>query len=197
MKSRQQRRKRTCDADGEPIADNVTLRVPRNDRALVPMTAERVRRLRKHLLETLLAWHRVQDLGGMASPLPPAFDGFTAQVAQTACALCQGWCCKGGGEHAYLDERVIARVSQAMPELGRWSILRMYLARVPPSGYHGSCVFHGERGCTLDRSLRSDVCNNYFCGGLGSFVTRGEPAEPVVVIAGEGEQMRKSPVLRP
>ncbi len=48
------------------------------------------------------------------------------------------------------------------------SLLQLYNERVPAAGYAGSCIFHGKRGCTLDRSLRSDVCNSYFCGGLYS-----------------------------
>jgi hypothetical protein len=56
-------------------------------------------------------------------------------------------------------------------------------------------VFHGEAGCTLDRSLRSDVCNSYFCTGLGKFV-KGEaaPAAAVVIATQDGET-RMSPVL--
>lgn len=161
------------------------------------MAAERVQRLRKHLVKTLLAFRRVKDLRRIASSIPADLDEFTARVAQTACTLCKGWCCRGGGEHAYLDEKTMARVREAMPDMGSWSALRAYMRCVPEFGYDGSCVFHGEQGCTLDRALRSDVCNSYFCGGLGTFVTRGEPAQPVVVFAGEGDQMRRSAVLVP
>ena len=48
-------------------------------------------------------------------------------------------------------------------------------------------MFHGVAGCTLDRSLRSDVCNSYFCSGLGNFVKDAGAASGVMVIAGEGE----------
>ena len=50
-------------------------------------------------------------------------------------------------------------------------------------------------GCTLDRSLRSDVCNSYFCNGLGNHVENGSATARVVVIAGEGDKMRTSSVL--
>ena len=185
MKHRKRRPALRIDDDSHGTDDDSQpLMVPRSDRALVPTAPERLRRLRKHLLESLLALRRMHDPGRNAAPLPPDLAGFAARVAQTACTLCKGWCCKGGGEHAYVDERTMARVRQAMPGVGNWSLLRLYLQRVPQVGYAGSCVFHGEQGCTLDRSLRSDVCNSYFCGGLGAFVTRGDLAQPVVVMAG-------------
>jgi len=124
----------------------------------------------------------------------PEPEGFAGLVARTACTLCKGWCCKGGEEHAYLDERTMARVRRARPELDARAVLRLYSERVPPVGYQDSCVFHGPAGCTLGRELRSDVCNSYFCSALGHFVTRADSADRVVVIAG-GEEIRPSPVL--
>src|SRR5437763_9767936 len=41
---------------------------------------------------------------------------------------------------------------------------------------------HGKQGCTLDRSLRSDMCNSYFCGGLQSYMTDGEALTPQMII---------------
>jgi len=163
----------------------------------VPIPPERVRRLRKHLVETLRALRTVKDPESTASPLRPEPEGFAARVARTACSLCKGWCCKDGGEHAYLDERTMARVCHAKLGLGAQAALRLYIERVPKVGYEGSCVFHGNQGCTLDRLLRSDVCNSYFCGGLGTYVAGAETAKPVVVIAGEGGKMRTSQVLMP
>jgi hypothetical protein len=177
--------------------DSLPVMVPRNDKALAPTTPERARRLRKHLVEALRAMRVMKERERSASSPQPELEGFVARVAIAACTLCKGWCCKGGGEHAYLDERTMARVRGAMPELDARAVLRMYLERVPQVGYEGSCLFHGEQGCTLPRSLRSDVCNSYFCGGLGTYVTSGDAATPVVIIAGEGQKMRTSPVLEP
>lgn len=64
-------------------------------------------------------------------------------------------------------------------------------------GYEGSCIFHGSQGCTLDRAMRSDVCNAYFCGGLEAYLSAGAAAGPTVVIAGEGRTIRTSRVLLP
>ena len=76
------------------------------------------------------------------------------------------------------------------------AILRLYLEHVPPVTYRDSCIFHGKQGCTLDRSLRADVCNTYYCGGLGTYMKTGAPV-PIKVFAGEGAKMRTSRVLTP
>jgi hypothetical protein len=75
--------------------------------------------------------------------------------------------------------------------------MQRYIERVPASGYEGSCIFHGNHGCTLDRSMRSDVCNAHFCGGLHAYLAGSAAPEPTIVIAGEGNKMRASPVLVP
>lgn len=174
---------------------NQAVVVPLNRKPMGPTSAERIRRLRKHLVASLRAMRTMKDPQGSASPLRPEPEGFAGRVAIAACTACRGWCCKGGGEHAYLDERTMARVRRAREELDARAVLRLYVERVPEVGYEGSCVFHGIEGCTLDRSLRSDVCNSYFCSGLGNFVKDPGATTAVVVIAGEGEEVRMSPVL--
>ena len=166
--------------------------VPLARKALASMPAERVRRLRKHLIASL---RTLRTMKGPVSPMRSEPEGFAGEVARTACALCKGYCCKGGGEHAYLDERTMGRVRAAWPELEARAVLRLYLDRVPAESYAGSCIFHGAQGCTLDRSLRADLCNVYYCTALGDFVRNDSSPHRVVVIAGEGDEVRISPVL--
>jgi hypothetical protein len=177
--------RRTPDDEALPVM------VPRNDRALVQMSANRVQRLRQHLASLLT---RITD-DEPRSPPRPEPEGFAARVAHTACALCRGWCCRNGADDAFLDEPTLARAGQTM--LDAEAVIQHYLARVPAIGYEGSCIFHGERGCTLDRSMRSDVCNAYFCGGLHAYLRADDAVSPVVVIAGERDKMRGSSVLTP
>jgi hypothetical protein len=177
--------------------DRRAVLVPLNRKALVPTSPERVRRLRRHLIESLRAMRTMKRPTASASPLRPDLTGFAGRVAHTACAVCKGWCCKGGGDHGYLDERVMARVRQARIELDARAVIRLYVECVPAAGYDGSCVFHGAQGCTLDRSLRSDVCNSYYCSGLGNYVTGGSTSATVVVIAGEGDDRQMSPLMIP
>jgi hypothetical protein len=180
-----------ADDDSQPVM------VPRSDKMLVPTSPERVRRLREHVAEALLASDAVQDPKPSSSPLWPEPEGFTDRVARTACSMCRGWCCRNGDDDAFLDEATMARVRSEMPESDAQAAVRLYVERVPEEGYEGSCIFHAKQGCTLDRSLRSDVCNSYFCGGLHDFVRGANAPAPVVVIAGEGNRMRTSPVLLP
>jgi hypothetical protein len=182
---------------GDGSGDGQALMVPLNRKALVPTSPERVRRLRKHLVASLRAMRTMRNPERSASPLRPEPDGFVGHVARTACSVCKGWCCKSGGDHAYLDERSMVRVRRAREELDARAVLRLYIERVPAIGYDGSCVFHGASGCTLDRSLRSDVCNSYFCTTLGNYVTNGGATSGVVVIAGEGDETRMSVVMKP
>jgi hypothetical protein len=171
----------------------VIIGVPLNRRRLKPIGRERVRNLRKHLVEALRA---VRTMKGPASPLRPEPEGFVGQVVRAACTLCKGWCCKAGGEHAYLDERTLARVREARPELDARAVLRLYVERVPEKAYDRSCIFHGERGCTLDRALRSDICNVYLCGELGDFVLGNVPAKRVDLFAEHEGERRRSRVTR-
>ena len=131
------------------------------------------------------------------SPLWSEPEGFAARVACTACSLCKGSCCTNGDDHAFLDQATIARVRRARLPPDVRAVLRLYIERVPEVAYEGSCIFHGKQGCTLDRSLRSDVCNNYFCAGLQVYMTGGDTVTPTQIIAGVGEEMRTSPILMP
>jgi len=180
-----------------PDDDSLPVMVLRNDKPTVPISAERVRRLRKHLVVTLRALRKLKSSEHFVSPLQAEPEGFAGRVARTACSLCKGWCCKNGDDHAFLDETTLARVRSARPALDVGAVLRLYVERVPEVGYENSCIFHGKQGCTLDRSLRSDVCNSYFCGGLHDYMAGGDAATPTRIIAGVGDKMRTSPILMP
>ena len=188
-------RRLNFNADAED--DSMPVMVPRNDKAAVPTSPERVRRLRKHLVVALRASRRTKNPKHSVSPLRPEPEGFAARVAHTACSLCKGSCCRNGKDHAFLDEATMARARRATLALDVRAVLRLYLERVPEVGYKDSCIFHGKQGCTLDRSLRSDVCNSYFCGGLQVYLTGGDTVTPTMIIAGVGDKLRTSPILMP
>jgi hypothetical protein len=180
-----------------PDHDAVPVMVPRNDKSMVAVSPERVGRLLEHLTNELGDLRKAKHLDRFASPDRPGPTGFPATVARSACSLCKGWCCRNGHDDAFLDDRTLARVRLARPEMTEQDVLRLYADRVPPAAYRDSCIFHGKQGCTLDRSMRSDVCNVYYCGGLEAFIkSYAEPA-PTVVIAGERGGMRTSAILVP
>ena len=85
--------------------DSLPVMVPRNDKGVVPISRERVRHLRKHLIVTLRALRMMKDSEHSVSLLRPEPEGFVARVARTACSLCKGWSCTNGDDHAFLATR--------------------------------------------------------------------------------------------
>ena len=129
------------DDDSQPVM------VPRSDKALVAVSPERVRRLREHMIKTLRELRTAKHLEHVASPMRPEPTGFAARVARTACSLCKGWCCRNGDDDAFLDDRTLARVRLARPDMTEAAMLRLYLERVPPVAYRG--VVHLPRETRL------------------------------------------------
>lgn len=82
------------------------------------------------------------------------------------CATCRGECCTAGGNHAFLRGESIPRIREAHRHLDDDALVAEYEASIPVRHYRGSCVFHTIVGCALPRTLRSDLCNRYVCGGL-------------------------------
>ena len=177
-----------------PEDEALPVMVPRYVKPLVPVSADRLHRLREHLVKAL---HEARELRCIAAPCPTPPSGFAAKVASTACRLCKGWCCRRGGDDAYLDGYTMARIHRAIPYRKAGRVMRLYMERVPAVAYEGSCIFHGSSGCTLDRFLRADICNSYFCGGLTAYFREGNDDAPRVVLAGKGDAMRSSERLCP
>ena len=91
--------------------------VPRNDKDLVAVPPERVRRLREHLINELRDLRKAAHLERFASPAQPEPPALAARVARTAYSLCKGWCCRNGDDDAFLDDRTLARVRLAKPDM--------------------------------------------------------------------------------
>ena len=155
----------------------MVLKVPAYNGTLTPPDRERVRALRRHLVEFMRDAREVKREKVHAGTEP---GGFAGQVARAACTVCKGWCCSKGDAHAYLDGPSLLRVRREHPDLNAWEIIRRYTSAVASPGFAGSCVFHGPQGCTLERGLRSDLCGKYFCSELGAFVSDAE--EPPVEV---------------
>jgi hypothetical protein len=177
------------------VSAPVFVTVPLLNETLEPPSPSRVRALKRHLVQSL------RDLGAAKRPdrlvqrSTQEPTGFTATVLRAGCATCQGHCCKGGGEHAYIDERTMARVRRDNPALGARAIIALFLARLAPVAYRASCLFHGPDGCTLGRPLRAELCNAYYCNGLKDFLNRAEVPARVQIIATRNGIERRSPVL--
>jgi hypothetical protein len=160
--------------------------VPHIDLPLRPRDEERVGRVRARL-ESLVRWafthephesellhrpgwsstgepdssaYQPQDIGAEASAVESPLFG-------AGCRLCRGSCCRTGAEHAYLNIKQIREFIGDHPELSaEEEVIDAYLSHVPELSIENSCIFHGERGCTLPREMRSDMCNRWLCPGL-------------------------------
>ncbi len=121
--------------------------------------------------------------------------GFVATVLEAGCATCRGHCCKGGGNHAYIDDTTIDRVRRDHPALDARAIIDLYLKRVAPVSCRDSCLFHGRGGCGLDRALRADLCNDYYCNGLQDFIKRDSVPDRVQILATRNGRQRRSRIL--
>ncbi len=133
--------------------------VPAQDSPLVVPTRDRVRALKRHLIGALRDLRAVKHPERAIQKRTAQPEGFAADVVRAGCSACRGHCCKGGGEHAYLDERTMARVRRDNPTLDAAATIALYVSSIAPEGYAGSCLFHGVRGCTLAKPLRAELCN--------------------------------------
>ena len=83
-----------------------------------------------------------------------------------ACCLCHGKCCLNGGpNNAFLETGDVDRFRLRNPGSTEAETRQAYEALIPEHHVLGSCVFHGHGGCTLPRSMRSDLCNAFLCSG--------------------------------
>src|ERR1700722_16241036 len=177
------------------MTDAVVVIVPMLSETLEPPPPARVKALKRHLVQSLRALRVAKRPDRLIQQATPEPVGFAAAVLSAGCATCQGHCCKGGGDHAYIDERTLARVRRDNPDLDARAIIGLYMARVAPNGYKGSCLFHGPDGCTLGRALRAELCNAYYCNGLRDFMRRTEVSDRVQIVATRDGIERRSLVV--
>src|SRR4051812_14459108 len=114
--------------------------VPRNCKRLMAVTPDRVQRLRQHLQDVLRDLRETKGAHSSNSRVAPEPAGFHAAVAQAACSLCRGYCCRNGGDDAFLDDRTIARLRQANPTMTDKALISLYVGRVPGEAYRDSCI---------------------------------------------------------
>ncbi|WP_072776149.1 hypothetical protein [Marivita hallyeonensis] len=107
-------------------------------------------------------------------PAPPEKDPDYAErladeepelrVLDAACIACQGDCClHGRNTQAFLEKETIDYVRWQNPEMNAEDIFDLYMSHLPERSIVNSCVYHGNAGCTLMRSVRANICNSYQC----------------------------------
>ena len=162
-----------------PVAAPV-LWLTRHPEEFAAPPAEELTALRAHLVA-------LQDADPASASQAPANDWTPAAGAAAVhlCTLCRGRCCRLGlPHHAFLTRRNLDDWL-ARHDLATWAdAVGHYLRQVPARHLAGSCLFHGEAGCTLARETRSDVCNAHVCDTLAQLRDRVDAAPDSVAIVG-------------
>jgi hypothetical protein len=149
--------------------------IPYNPRPLGPLAADRRQALGEHiagLLDALVLDDATRQDPSSDSPsavTTPQRSPALLSVFSAACSICQGHCCRTGGDQAYLDTKTIDRYRRSHPEASPMDVLAAYLTLVGDTTYVGSCVYHQADGCSLPRAMRSDTCNRFYCSDLLAF----------------------------
>lgn len=140
---------------------------------LVPLSEQRKEAFRERLTTLVLRAFDPSEASvepPRRAPAPaPGQEPRVRAVLERACARCTGFCCQGGGDHAYLDVTTLRAYRAAHPELDSAALTAAYLDRAGAPAYQGSCIYHQADGCALPREMRSDLCNRFFCKALLEF----------------------------
>jgi hypothetical protein len=136
--------------------------LPGFDAPLVPVAAGRREALAAHVRELLADLKTPARAARKAGSAPPA----DVPGVATGCALCGGYCCRTGGNEAYLNPKTLARVWSERAHLAAEDLVAAYVEAVPVLAFEDSCIFHAADGCSLPRDMRSNVCHDYQCTPL-------------------------------
>jgi hypothetical protein len=163
-----------------------------HDKALAPVTPAELAEQRAYLM----------DLGCAAEgpdPIPEGVDestdGAGAPTGSTAgnqlCALCSGRCCRlGGQQHAFLRGAPLRRWLSRHAGAAWTDAVEHYMNLVPAWHVDGSCLHHGERGCTLPRDMRADICNDFACAPLERVQALAAADPDVAVMVGVAQHLQ-------
>lgn len=161
-----------------------------HDSALAPVTPAELAEQRAYLMGLACAAEG-------PDPMPDAIDAPTIDGTGTAaapagptagnqlCALCSGRCCRlGGQQHAFLRGAPLRRWLSRHAGATWADAVEHYLNLVAARHVDGSCLHHGERGCTLPRDMRADICNEFACMPLERVEALGAADPDVAVMVG-------------
>lgn len=191
--------------------DVLPLVLPSGPQRLSPASLRRRKRYRAHLnrlVAEVLAEPDPDPGGATASPdrpreCNPAWTGpalasdplapiasparlaAADRMAGALCGVCGGGCCTSGGDTAYLSADTLRRVLAQQPQLAPADLAAAYLDQVPAESEVSSCINHTPEGCSLPKTLRSDICNRFECDPLALLQHRQQgalPASHVIIV---------------
>ncbi len=165
--------------------------IPVGRSKVVPLSSARIEKYREHLLavaaeaETYLSVAEVCEDQNLRPSVNRALheerftqDSRVQKISDRLCAACRGACCSSGGETAYLSPLSLRKASDAYPALDTAEIVSLYLSRLPSESIEHACINQTASGCSLPKTLRSDICNAYFCDPLLEYHRESSSVEP-------------------
>ena len=172
--------------------DRAGLRIavtPFNDGVLAPIPDERREGLADHLAEVAAEGFAIEDPHSLSWPAQRKAAVLPEpEVADAACATCQGGCCRPGGPSwGFIGKEEVCRYRIANPDATEEDFQKHYLDNLAAETITGSCIFHTVTGCVLSREDRSTLCNTFLCRGVKTMLAeRAQEGEAgTVVIAAE------------
>lgn len=161
--------------------------VPANGRPLAPPAQQSMQAMRRHL-ERLARQAASREPDGDKDPrherpVPSSFSAEELSLLGAGCATCRGRCCLWGAENmAYIDAATMDAYLCEHPEKTVEQVVEDYLSHMPDLTAEHSCVFHGEKGCTLPKGMRSSTCTQWHCDSLAKFRHAFAKSDPRFVI---------------
>lgn len=158
-------------ANGLSVDDITVGIVPYKAAYIVPLPDDRKIAFQTHL-DQIIADAFDQENAPLSSLMFSRETDGTQEIISAGCTACQGSCCQRGAKNnAFLSADLIRYFCRTTPELTADMVRNTYLNALPDEGsVKDSCVFHGSKGCTLDRNIRANLCNTFSCIDL-TFLT--------------------------
>ena len=152
-----------------PAGSHPVLLVPSIVSSIAPLPASRYKAFRDHL-ERLIEELAEEDRDREPAPVPvPEVETEASALScllSSACRTCRGYCCRLGGDTAFLDLPTVRLYWQQHPERTSEQILHVYLEYLAEKTTEDHCVYQGSAGCTLPAPMRASICGDYFCEPL-------------------------------
>ena len=165
--------------------------VPAQEPVNAPLPAERRALIEAHL-RLITARAFTEEPGEIAMDVRIANEQDMHGVFETGCTACKGSCCAIGGNTGNLMDSDIHLYRQRHPEATEDDIVSVYLDHVPEVTTVDGCVYQGETGCALPRTLRSEQCNSFYCRGMKYLLTdymESENGKAVIIGADRTEPL--------
>lgn len=116
---------------------------------------------------------------GVCHPNPwPDVGEEGERLTGRVCGHCRGHCCRQGETHGFVSVETVRELLRKRPDLELDGVVDAYLAELPATSFDGSCVFHGETGCSLPHEMRAETCGLFFCWGQQELRAAMETGHP-------------------